>query len=87
MKRYLLTALLVAGFLSVPALAQSTTKPAKPLPSKHQVWSDTVTQLEKAKKMLQADQTKDVANHKAQALLYIQKAMQELRMGTQGKSH
>jgi hypothetical protein len=87
MKRYLLCALLAGGLLGLPVLAAPTPKPAKPLPSKHQVWSDTVTELERAKKMLLADKAKDVGNHRAQALIYIQKAMQELRQGTQGTKH
>ena len=87
MMRYLLSSLLAMSLLGLPALGAPTPKPAKPLPSKHQVWSDTVTQLERAKKMLLADKAQDVSNHKAQALVYIQKAMQELRQGTQGAKH
>ena len=71
----------------MPAMAAPTPKAAQPLPSKKAVWSETVTQLERAQKTLMADKVKDTGNHKAQALVYIQKAMQELRQGTQGAKH
>ena len=68
-------------------LCADTPKTAKPLPSKHAAISDTVTQLEHAKKTLQADTSKDVNNHRANAITLIEKAMVELRAITQGDKH
>ncbi len=85
--RHLTLTLLLGAGLAVGAVDPVLAKAPKALPSKHQAWNDAVTMLERTKKLLAADKAPDVNNHKKQALIYIQKAMQELRKATQGDNH
>ncbi len=85
MRKVLLIVLLSAGLTT--AAMSTAPKNARPLPTTHAAISDTITTLEHAKKTLEADKSKDVNNHRKNALLDIEKAMQELRGTTQGTHH